>query len=113
MTSGEAGRYVRREPGRRCEAATRRDRGDGHQREVGRRARRGSTKSMSRRGWRSRFGFTGTGLAQPKHREPGDRAHRRQDDRAERVDVRDRVQREAAGVAWRCRHRTRTRRRRG
>ncbi len=56
------------------------------------------TKSMSRRGLRSRFGFTGTGLAQPNTGSPSDRAHRREDDRAERVDVRHRVQREPAGL---------------
>ena len=54
------------------------------------------TKSMSRRGWRIRFGFTGTGLAHAEHRQPGERAHRRQHDRPERVDVRDRVEREPA-----------------
>ena len=54
------------------------------------------TKSMSRRGLRIRFGFTGTGFAHASTGMPDERAHRRQHDRAERVDVRDRVQREPA-----------------
>ena len=51
---------------------------------------------MSRRGLRSWLGFTGTGLAHAITGMPGERAHRRQDDRPERVDVRDRVQGEPA-----------------
>ena len=56
------------------------------------------TKSMSRRGLRSRFGFTGTGLAQPNTGSPAIAPIAGQDDRAERVDVRDRVQREPTGL---------------
>ena len=54
------------------------------------------TNTMSRRGWRNRAGFTGTGFAY-QHREAGQRPHQRERDRPERIDVRDRVQREATG----------------
>ena len=57
------------------------------------------TNSMWWRPLRIWFGLTGTGLAQREHREAGERAERGQDDRAERVDVRDRVQREPPGLA--------------
>ena len=53
---------------------------------------------MSRRGWRIRLGFTGTGFAQPITGSPASAPIAGQDDRAERVDVRDRVEREAPGL---------------
>ncbi len=54
------------------------------------------TQSMSRRGLRIRFGFTGTGFAHAITGMPEIAPIAGQDDRAERVDVRDRVQREPA-----------------
>ena len=56
------------------------------------------TNSMLRRGLRIRFGFTGTGLAHASTGNAEQGAHRRHDDRADRVDVRDRVEGEAAGT---------------
>ena len=56
------------------------------------------TNSMSRRGSRMRFGFTGTGFAHASTGTPSEGAHRRHHDRPDGVDVRDRVEGEAAGA---------------
>ena len=53
-----------------------------------------ATSTMSRRGLRSRAQLTGTGLAQPKIAPAwADRQDQGQDDRAERIDMPDRVER--------------------
>ena len=52
-------------------------------------------------------------LGPADHRDAGQRAQRRQDDRSERIDVRDRIEREPPGPLARCRHRTTARRPRG
>ena len=51
-------------------------------------------------------------LGPADHRDAGERADRGHDDRSERIDVRDRVERQPARRAARCRHRTTGRRRR-
>ena len=54
------------------------------------------TNTMSRRRWRNRAEFTGTGRV-PERRQARQRPHQRQQDRPGRVDVQDRVEREATG----------------
>ena len=88
------------------------DPGDAGEDDVGRRAGE-ATRTDWLRGWRSRLIETGTGFAQPNigvAEQSEDDGH---DDRAEGVDVLDRVEGEPAGAFRRCRRRTRGRRRRG